>query len=74
MITLATILAATQIGGMLTSFLFAVLAIALIGGLIWAINNYIYPIPPPILAVVAIVLVILVVLWMLGDFPNGFPR
>ena len=58
---------------MLTAFLFAVLAIALIGGLIWAINNYIHPIPPPILAVVAIVLVILVVLWMLGDFPNRFP-
>lgn len=68
--TTTLLLAAIPASGLLVAFLYAVLAIALIGGLIWAINTYIHPIPPPILAVLSIVLVILIVLWFL----NGTPR
>lgn len=65
-----TILAATAVGSLLITFLYAILVIAVIGGLIWAINTYIHPIPGPILAVLAIILVIVIALWLLGDLPR----
>lgn len=68
--TLALLAALSGISNLLMAFLYALLVIAIIGGLIWAINKYIYPIPPPILAIVAIVLVILIAIWVLDGFPR----
>jgi hypothetical protein len=60
------ILLAAALSPLLLNFLYAILIIAMIGCLIWAINTYIHPIPPPILAILAIVLVIVAVLYFLG--------
>lgn len=61
-----TLVLASALSPLLLNFLYAILVIAMIGCLIWAINTYIHPIPPPILAIVAIILVICAVLYFLG--------
>ena len=61
-----TLLATAAVSGLLVKFLYAILVIAIIGALIWAINTYIAPIPPPILMILSIILVICLVLWFLG--------
>jgi hypothetical protein len=57
--------------GLLISFLVLVIVLAIIGGLIWCIQNWISPLPPPVLLVVAIILVILVIIWGIRMFGGG---
>ncbi len=72
-----TLLAAISLGssggiqGLLISFLVLVIVLAIIGGLIWCIQNWISPLPPPVLMVVAIILVILVIIWGIHMFGGG---
>ena len=67
-------LAAVSLGGgegltgLLISFLILVVVLAIIGGLIWCIQNWISPLPPPVLMVIAIILVILVIIWGIQNF------
>jgi hypothetical protein len=71
------ILLATEIAmpgglsGLLMSFLILVVVLAIIGGLIWCIQNWISPLPPPVLLVIAIILVILVIIWGIRAFGGG---
>ncbi len=48
---------------LLIGFLILVIVLAIIGGLIWCIEKWIHPIPPPVKLVLAIILVILVIIW-----------
>ena len=57
--------------GLLISFLVLVIVLAIIGGLIWCIQNWISPLPQPVLLVVAIILVILVIIWGIRMFGGG---
>ena len=57
--------------GLLISFLILVIVLAIIGGLIWCIQNWISPLPPPVLMVIAIILVILVIIWGIKMFGGG---
>lgn len=59
------ILTIAAISGLLIQFLYVILAIALLGAVIWCINTYIHPIPPPILMVLAIIIVIVIAIWFL---------
>ena len=54
--------------GLLINFLILVIVLAIIGGLIWCIQNWISPLPPPVLMVIAIILVILVIIWGIKMF------
>ena len=54
--------------GILVTFLILVIVLAIIGGLMWCIEKWIYPLPPPVKLVLAIVLVILVIIWALNVF------
>ena len=64
-----TLLATTGgIIGLLELFLVAILVLAIIAGLIWAIERWISPIPSEVKLVLAIVIVILVVIFALRQF------
>jgi hypothetical protein len=54
--------------GLLISFLILIIVLAIIGGLIWAIQNWISPLPQPVLLVIALILVILVIIWGIQQF------
>lgn len=59
----------------LLSFLVLLLVLAVVGGLMWAIETWILKeaLPKPVRVVIAIVLVILVVIWALTQFwPGAF--
>ena len=74
MITLLTAASFTSgegLTGLLISFLVLVIVLAIIGGLIWCIQNWISPLPQPVLLVVAIILVILVIIWGIRMFGGG---
>jgi hypothetical protein len=51
------------IKGLLIAFLILVVVLAIIGGLVWCIEKWIHPLPPPVKLVLAIILVILVIIW-----------
>jgi L-asparagine transporter-like permease len=57
--------------GLLISFLILVVVLAIIGGLIWCIQTWISPLPPPVLMIIAIILVILVIIWGIKMFGGG---
>ncbi len=57
--------------GLLISFLILIIVLAIIGGLIWAIQNWISPLPQPVLLVIALILVILVIIWGIKQFGGG---
>jgi hypothetical protein len=57
--------------GLLISFLILVIVLAIIGGLIYCIQTWISPLPPPVLMVVALILVILVIIWGIRMFGGG---
>jgi hypothetical protein len=59
------------LSGLLISFLILVIVLAIIGGLIWCIQNWISPLPAPVLLVIAIILVILVIIWGINTFAGG---
>lgn len=65
------LLAATpDLSNILISFLVLIVVIAVIGGLIWAIETWIIkaPIPTPVKLVIGLVLIILVVIWGIKIF------
>jgi hypothetical protein len=62
------ILAAIALQHLLITFLILVIVLAIIGGLIWCIENWVSPLPPPVKLVLAIILVILVILWAVQQF------
>jgi hypothetical protein len=51
------------IKGLLIGFLILVIVLAIIGGLVWCIENWVHPLPPPVKLVLAIILVILIIIW-----------
>jgi hypothetical protein len=51
------------IKGLLIAFLVLVVVLAIIGGLVWCIEKWIHPLPPPVKLVLAIILVILIIIW-----------
>jgi cobalamin biosynthesis protein CobD/CbiB len=53
---------------LLVGFLVLIVVIAIIGGLMWAIEHFISPIPPPVKVIIAIVLVALLVIWAINMF------
>jgi hypothetical protein len=66
-----TLLAATpDLKSILISFLVLVVIIAVIGGLIWAIETYIMrqALPNPIKLIIGLVLIILVIIWGINMF------
>ena len=67
--SLLILLAATPpLHALLIQFLILVIVLAIIGGLIYCIEKWIHPLPPPVKLVLAIVLVILVIIWALQMF------
>jgi hypothetical protein len=66
--TLAAIAIPGGLQGLLMSFLILVVVLAIIGGLIWCIQNWVSPLPQPVLLVIAIILVILVIIWGINAF------
>ncbi len=60
-----------QLHGLLIGFLVLVIVLAIVGGLLWCIENWVHPIPAPIKLVVAIVLVILVIIWGINTIGGG---
>ena len=61
-----TLIAAIALNGLLLKFLYAVLILAVIGGLFYCIDTFIYPIPGPIKLIIAIIVLIIVVIQFLG--------
>ena len=57
--------------GLLISFLILLVVLAIIGGLIWAIQQWISPLPPPVLMIIAIILVLLIIIWGIKQFGGG---
>lgn len=70
-LTLAEISVPGGLQGLLISFLILIIVLAIIGGLIWAIQNWISPLPQPVLLVIALILVILVIIWGIKQFGGG---
>jgi len=60
---LLVVSAPAGIKGLLIAFLILVVVLAIIGGLVWCIESWIHPLPPPVKLVLAIILVILVIIW-----------
>ena len=52
----------------LIQFLVLVIVLAIIGGLIYCIEKWVHPLPPPVKLVLAIVFAILVLIWALNMF------
>jgi hypothetical protein len=68
MTTLALLAATPPLQEILVSFLILLLVLAVIGGLLWAVEAWISPLPPPVKLILAIVIVILVVIWAIRVF------
>lgn len=68
---LLAVAAPANLHGILVTFLILVIVLAIIGGLVWCIEKWIYPLPGPVKLVLAIVLVILVILWALNVFTGA---
>jgi hypothetical protein len=56
---------------LLIGFLVLLVVLAIIAGLVWAVENWIHPIPPPVKLVLAIILIILVIIWAMQNFMGG---
>lgn len=68
------LLAATpELSSILISFLVLIVVIAVIGGLIWAIETYVMKqaLPGPIKLIIGLVLIILVIIWGIKLFGGG---
>jgi hypothetical protein len=70
-VLLTAITAPAGLHGILVTFLILVIVLAIIGGLVWCIEKWIHPLPPPVKLVLAIILVILVIIWALNIFMTG---
>jgi preprotein translocase subunit SecE len=53
---------------LIIEFIFAVLVLAVLAGLIWCIERWFAPIPPPGKTIIAVVLVVLLILWAVTNF------
>jgi hypothetical protein len=58
---------------LLIGFLVLIVVIAVIGGLIWAIESYVMkqPLPGPIKLIIGLVLIVLVIIWGIKQFGGG---
>jgi hypothetical protein len=65
--------ASPDLKSILISFLVLIVIIAVIGGLIWAIETYIMKqaLPNPIKLIIGLVLIILVIIWGINMFGGG---
>lgn len=61
-----TILAAAAVSGLLMNLLYAVLILAVVGCLLYCIDAFIHPLPPPLKLVIAILVLIVVIMRVLG--------
>lgn len=68
MSTLALIAVIPPLKGLIFGFIILVLVIAFIAGLIWCIDQWIHPIPPPAKLIIALVMVALILLWAVETF------
>jgi hypothetical protein len=66
--TLLYLAAIPPLQEILMSFLVLLLVLAVVGGLLWAVENWVSPLPPPVKLIIAIVIVILIVIWALRIF------
>jgi hypothetical protein len=66
LILLTAAIAGHTVRDLLIGFLLLVLVLAIIAGVIWCIERWIHPLPPPVKLVLAIILVILVILWAIS--------
>jgi hypothetical protein len=67
------LIGAVQVAGhgireLLIGFLILVVVLAIIGGLVYMIETWIHPLPPPVKLVLAVILVILVIIWGINYF------
>jgi hypothetical protein len=69
--TILVITAPAGMHGLLIGFLILVIVLAVIGGLVWCIENWIHPLPPPVKLVLAIILVVLVIIWGINVMGGG---
>jgi ABC-type transport system involved in cytochrome c biogenesis permease subunit len=60
---IALLAATLPLQQLIVGFLVIIVVLAIIYGVIWAIESWIHPIPPPVKLILAIVLVCLVVIW-----------
>jgi hypothetical protein len=73
-LTLAAVnLGGSGLTGILIGFLVLIIVIAVIGGLIWAIETYIMKqaLPTPIKLIIGLVLIVLVIIWGIRMFGGG---
>ena len=56
---------------LLVGFLVLIVVLAIIWGLLYCIETWISPIPPPVKLVLAIILLLLVVIWAVSKFAPG---
>jgi len=60
--------AAPQVVHLLIGFLVLIIVLAIIWGLLYCIETWIHPIPPPVKLVLAIIILLLVVIWAVSQF------
>lgn len=67
---MSTLLAVTSTDpkSLILAFIAAVLVIGGIAGLIWCIDKWIHPVPPPVRLFIAVVLVVLIIVWAVMNF------
>lgn len=63
-----TLLASAAVSGLLVQLLYVIIAIAVLGCVIWMVNVYISPIPQPVLMIIAVIVVILAAIYLLRGF------
>ena len=71
MLTAANFGGTSGLSGLLINFLILVIVLAIIGGLIWCIQQWISPLPQPVLLIIALILVILIIIWGIKMFGGG---
>jgi hypothetical protein len=73
MTTLQLLAATPDLSTLLITFLVLIVVIAVIGGLIWAIETYIMKqaLPGPIKLIIGLVLIVLVIIWGIKTFGGG---
>lgn len=61
-----TLLSAVAFSGLLMNLLYAVLILAVVGCLLYCIDAFIHPLPPPLKLVIAIIVLIIVIMKVIG--------
>jgi len=61
------------VSALLIQFIVLLIVLAIVAGLIWAIESWVHPVPAQAKLVLALILVLLVVLWAISAFTGqGF--